>query len=287
MRQSVLLPQTFLPLESVQLGRLVLNVQSPESDFRDLIPLNPHDVIVKPAAHFQGQESSATATEFGSALCHLLSLTRSKQKGNTTRITSDRVTTYLLNNSGHWFRQAVQDKDTRKWIEDANRRGDDIYLVAGYHTLLDARVYETGAHQTTTVGNMALPIAEALTATTGMPVPFGEVIDPSMTAGHQQQQAGQHSFTAPGEQVSAVQYRKVQFKWYTSGELHDKPLGPNQWRTYWTFRGQTDDMVEVDVGDDLELEEDMTGYVYDEDNILGLDREQTLTKDGGASEACG
>ena len=140
MRQSVLLPQTFLPLQSVQLGRLVLNVQQPHSDFLDPVPIDPQDIIVKPADQFQGQESSATTKEFGSALCHLLSLLRSKQQGIVTRITSDRVTTYLLNNSGHWFRQAVQNEDARKWIESANRRGDDIYFVAGYHTLCSMHV---------------------------------------------------------------------------------------------------------------------------------------------------
>jgi hypothetical protein len=211
MRQSVLLPQTFLPLQSVQLGRLVLNVQQPHSDFLDPIPIDPQDIIVKPVDQFQCGESSATIKEFSSALCHLLSLTCSKQKGIVTRITTKRVTTYLLNNSGQWFRQAVQNEDARKWIETANRRGDDIYLVAGYHTVLDARVYETGTHTDTTSGNAALPVAEALTAT-GVLVPFGEVVDPSMTAGRQQQQAGQQSFLAAGEQISAVQYRKVHFK---------------------------------------------------------------------------
>ena len=107
-----------------------------------------------------------------------------------------------------------------------------------------------------------------------------------MSAGHQRRQAGQQSFVAAGEQVSAVQYRKVQFKWYTSGELHDKPLGPNQWKTYWTFRGKTDDMVEVDLGDDLQLEEDMTGYVYDEDNLVMSDSYQHSRGDSVALEAC-
>lgn len=285
MRQSVLLPQTFLPLQSVELGRLVLNVREPQSEFFP-ISIDPKDVIVKSTDRFQGQESSATTKDFGSALCHLLSLTRSKQKGTVTRITTERVTTYLLNNSGHWFRQAVQKEDARKWIETANRRGEDIYLVAGYHTVLDACVYETDVRHNTTAGHVALPVAEALTAT-GIPVPFGEVIDPSIGAGHQQQQTGQQSFVAAGEQVSAVQYRKVQFKWYTSRELHNKPLGPNKWKTYSTFRGQTEDVVEVDLEEDLELEDDSAVCVYDEDNFSLSNIDPSSMKENGTPEAFG
>jgi hypothetical protein len=270
MRQNVLLPLTFLPHQSVQLGRLVLNVQEPQADFIDPLPNAPQDVIIKPQNQFHGQESSATAGDLGSTLCHLLSVSRSKQKRVLTRITTERVTTYLLNNSGHWFQQAVQDEQTRKWIETANRRGEDIYLVVGYHTVLNAQVYESGTQHHTTAGNIALPVAEALTAT-GIIVPFGEVIDPSIKAGHQRSQAGQLSFTAVGEQICSVQYRKVQFKWYTSRELHDKPLGPNKWKTYWTFRGQTDDMVEVDLQDDLKLGDEDGVCIYDKEEMLWFD----------------
>ena len=284
MSQSVLLPQTFLPRASVQLGRLVLNVQQPHSDFLP-IPVDPQDIIVKPADQFQGQDASTTTKEFGSSLCHLLSLTRSKQKGTVTRITTDRVTTYLLNNSGQWFREVVQNEDARKWIENANRRGDDIYLVAGFHTVLDAHVYETGVDRNTTTGSAALPVAEALTAT-GVFVPFGEVVDPSMTGRSEQQQGGQQSFVATGEQISAVQYRKIQFKWHTSRELHDKPLGPNRWKTYWTLRGDDHDVVEVDLGNDLELEDDSGVCVYDEDNFSLVDIERELT-DGNSTSATG
>jgi hypothetical protein len=144
----------------------------------------------------------------------------------------------------------VQHEETRKWIEAANRRDEDIFLVTAYYTVLDACVVESGIRQNKVAGNIALPVAEALTAT-GIPVPFGELVDPSATAAHQHVQGGCHSFTATGEQVYAIQYRKLRFKWYASHDLHDQPLGPNKWNTYWTFRGQTDDVVEVDLEDDL------------------------------------
>ena len=63
-------------------------------------------------------------------------------------------------------------------------------------------------------------------------MPFGEIIDPSISGERGQQQREQKTFCATREQVSAVQYRKVQFKWHSNHELHDKSLGPNRWKSY-------------------------------------------------------
>ncbi|OQV09887.1 hypothetical protein CLAIMM_13964 [Cladophialophora immunda] len=280
MHQSVLLPLTFLPPESVQLGRLVLNVQQPHAEFLDPCPVDPQDILIKQADLFHGRESKTNTKSFGSALCHLLSLNRSKERGVTTQVAAARVTTYLLNNSGEWFRHVVRSEDVRKWIEKANRRGDDIYVVTGYHTMLNAHVYESGAHSTSIGGNIALPLAETLT-TTGIPVPFPEVVDPSVTAERQQRHTGAQGFLAKGEQVGAIQYRKIQFKWFGRRELHDRPLGDNMWETYLTFRGQTDDIVEVNLEDDLELEDDPGIYICDEDELCMEDTEQDSAEKGG------
>jgi hypothetical protein len=263
MRRSVLLPLTFLPPESVQLGRLVLNVQQPQTEFLDPCPVAGRNILVKEAILFQGEESTTKINSFANSLCHLLSLDRTKEKGYTTHVVASRVTMYLLNNSGTWFNDAIRNQDARQWIEKANRAGDDIFVITGFHTLLDARIYETEVDSNTLGGNVAVPIAEGLAAA-GVPVPFPDVVDPSIAAEHQQKYAGTRGFLAKGEQVGAIQYRKIKFKWYNKSELRDKPLGNNMWETYLTFRGQSDNVVEVDLEDDLELADEPSIYVHDE-----------------------
>lgn len=257
MRHSILLPQTFLPLDSVKLGRLVLHLENPQSDYLDLGEVQPNDKIIKSYVQFDGQESNTTNEGFGALLAHLLAASHSKRRGTHIHLTTEKVTTYLMTNSGQWFMEAVRDDNKRRWIERAHEQGDDIYFVAGYHTMFRTRVYEGRGFGHSTTGQAALPVGETLTAA-GVIVPFNSVIDPSVSMTQQQQQAGRQVFTAEGEQIIAVLYRKVQFKWYSRQKLHDTPLGPNQWKTFWTRRGETDEIAEVDLQDDLELADENT-----------------------------
>jgi hypothetical protein len=76
---------------------------------------------------------------------------------------------------------------------------------------------------------------------------------------------------AVGEQVCTVQYRKVRFKWFSSSDLDKTSLEKNsRWKVYWNVRGQengTNDVVEADLQEDLELE-DHERYVYDTEQFL-------------------
>ncbi|KIW89447.1 uncharacterized protein Z519_09603 [Cladophialophora bantiana CBS 173.52] len=262
MHQSVLIPQTFLPVEAIKLGRIVLNVADPQSDFLD--PISPMDieVVVKSHSDFIGHDSKSLEKGFSSTLTRLVSISRSKQKKTLTSITADRVVTHQISNSGKWFNQALENEATRKWIEQANNQGDDVYLVVGYHTMFDAQVVEGGSLDAKMTAHISLPIAEALAAA-GVVIPLGDMIDPSVGGHRQQQQGQQKRFVAAGEQICAVQYRKLRFKWYSSSKMDDPTLGPSKWKSYLTFRGQTDDVVEVDLEDELELGDEVETYVFD------------------------
>lgn len=49
---------------------------------------------------------------------------------------------YLLDNSKAWFARACGTPESRSWLEDAIEHDANVYLVVGYHTLVDARVTE-------------------------------------------------------------------------------------------------------------------------------------------------
>ncbi|KAI9863866.1 MAG: hypothetical protein M1813_003518 [Trichoglossum hirsutum] len=263
MLYSIVLQQRFLPLNSVQLGRLVLSVDEPQQDYLD--PLCDHEdgIIANPQTQYNEVQQTAADKSFSSVLTRLVSASRTKQNKTSTRVATDRVTTYQLNNSGLWFKNAVKLEATRKWIEQAIDQGEDVYVVVGYHTMLNARIVESASMASESSAQFDVP-ATALLAATGAVIPVGRIADPGIS-GHQQYSQGvQKQFVATGEQVCAVQYRKVHFKWFSSRDLDSAVLEKeNRWKVYWNIRGQesgTNDVLETDLQDELELEGDREKY---------------------------
>jgi hypothetical protein len=74
---------------------------------------------------------------------------------------------------------------------------------------------------------------------------------------------------AIGEQICAVQYRKVRFKWFSSRDLDTAALDKEtRWKVYWNERGEetgTNDVVEVNLQDALELEDEHEKYTIEMD----------------------
>jgi hypothetical protein len=103
-----------------------------------------------------------------------------------------------------------------------------------------------------------LPVSEAASAT-GAVVMVGNLADPAVTIQRQGDHGLRKQFVAPGEQVYAVQYRKVKFKWYSSRDLDRAALEKgSRWMVHGTVRGQevgTNDVVEATISE----EEDADG----------------------------
>ncbi|GIC86119.1 uncharacterized protein Aud_002482 [Aspergillus udagawae] len=109
----------------------------------------------------------------------------------------------------------VKSEDVRKWIERTIDEGEDIYVVVGYHTVLDARIAEQSREQKVVDGSLAMPISSALLAS-GVVVPFGELADPRLAGSSGRAEDLQRQFVAQGEQIIAVQYRKIRFRFLSS-----------------------------------------------------------------------
>jgi hypothetical protein len=87
------------------------------------------------------------------------------------------VKTYYLDNNGQWFRDIVKLEDVRKWIERTIDEGEDIYVVVGYHTVLDAHIAEQSREQKLLGGSLDLPVSSVLLAS-GVVGPFSDLTDP-------------------------------------------------------------------------------------------------------------
>ncbi|GFF43114.1 hypothetical protein IFM46972_07095 [Aspergillus udagawae] len=190
MRVSVLLPQFFLPPSAIKLGRFVTNIDEPHRDYLDPRQGKGFNIIEKVATQYDSADSLGAQRNFGSDLTAFLS----------SSVGSGKI---------------VKSEDVRKWIERTIDEGEDIYVVVGYHTVLDARIAEQSREQKVVDGSLAMPISSALLAS-GVVVPFGELADPRLAGSSGRAEDLQRQFVAQGEQIIAVQYRKIRFRFLSS-----------------------------------------------------------------------
>jgi hypothetical protein len=211
MTLSIISSDFFLPLGSVKLGRLVKSVEFPTLNYHD--PPYPQAPEEKPVVRgqyvrvSQGENSAGFTTK----LTSLMSSGFSKRANTKVRIETNAVKTYTLDNSAAWFTKATNFDDTRGWIERA-LGGNGIYLVTGFHTVTDARIVHESIEGHQLAGEVTLPAGLSLAAV-GAIAPLGGILDPAV-AGHQRVLDGvKTQFVAPGEQICALQYCKISYRW--------------------------------------------------------------------------
>lgn len=264
---------TFLPVRSIRLGRFVRNLDEPQSEYLDPNSDTPLQPIVNHHLNYGEVQQNAAGKNFSALLTSLVSTSWTKRRKQHIYITTGRVTTYQLDNSGMWFKEAVKPQTTREWVKESIDLGDDIYMVVGYSTMLNAVVMEGSAELVGTEAQITIPVTTSLAAT-GAVVPLGNITDPGISGNRDNHHGIQRQYVASGEQVCAVQYRKVRFKWFSSRDVDDAFLhGDCRWKWYSNIgsniRGQemgTNDIVEVELEAALEMDPEQEEYEF---NIYG------------------
>jgi hypothetical protein len=89
-------------------------------------------------------------------------------------------------------------------------------LVVGYQTMIDAQAQEQSGASKNTEMRLQLPAAEVAASALTVVPSLGSVADPAVEVHRQEDHLLHKQLMAPGEQVYAVQYRKVRFKWYST-----------------------------------------------------------------------
>jgi hypothetical protein len=104
-------------------------------------------------------------------------------------------------------------------------------------------------------------VSTALTAS-GVVVPFG-MADPGLSGFSGRVEDEQRKFVAPGEQIYAVQYRKVSWSWFARDKVDKMTLGTKSWWEKYdgprSLQGEPEDTLEVELEDEIALDGD-----YDE-----------------------
>jgi hypothetical protein len=92
----------------------------------------------------------------------------------------------------------------------------------------------------------------------GMIVPLGEIVDPRLGGSQGRSEDTQKQFIAPGEQVFAVQYRRVRHKWFRKADVEKLILDKKiHWERYDRPRylhGEAEDTIEVELESESALE---------------------------------
>jgi hypothetical protein len=119
-------------------------------------------------------------------------------------------------------RYAVKHPETRDWIERTIDEGEDIYVVTAYQTLVNARISEQAGEQSAVRGNVRVPVSDVLAAAAVVD-PVG-ISDPGFSGSRGHSKDGQRHFMIPDEQIYAVQYRKIRWRWLSSKEVEQSTL---------------------------------------------------------------
>jgi len=180
MAVNIIVPQPFLPYDSIKLGRFITNVNHPNLRHHDPPCPKPPKQVVSPRDSYIGLHQKGTGTSFRSALTSLMSAWFSKRAKTQVRLTADQITTYTLDNSDEWFEDAVGIPATRTWIERAVDREDNIYMIVGFHAITNARIIQDIVQGGDVGGQINLPVSAAF-AMFGV-IPIRNIMDPSAGA---------------------------------------------------------------------------------------------------------
>jgi hypothetical protein len=146
-----------------------------------------------------------------------------------------------------------KDGGIRAWLEGTIKHGLPVYMMVGIHTVKDAKIVHKYEASFGAKASAQVP-TDAIVPTGAADLPSGAT-DIGASAEKWNEATGSSRFIAPGEQIIAIQYRKLKFKWSFSRDLDSVYLEQgNRWKIYMSGRSDDDNNEEVEV----EFEENAT-----------------------------
>ncbi|KAH6999267.1 hypothetical protein EDB80DRAFT_724513 [Ilyonectria destructans] len=256
-----------LPAAAIELGRLVLSVQNPEQDFLQAedVTLTAQDVLTQSFGSLHHTFEQENGSGFGVSLTALISGARNIQKKSRIDVSSALCITRQLQNSGQFLEALCKSRAAQRWLEKAIRSRREVYLVVGIKTITNAQIVEEVANESRVEGRVQTPVTLAITTAAGIPIPVDGILDSSIEAKGLRALSERTSFFAPGEQIFAVQYRKIRFARFSSRKVKDATLAKaNSWEMYLGGRGGGEaetEIISAEVSDYVQAS-DLKGTVY-------------------------
>jgi hypothetical protein len=247
----------FIPQDAVKLGRFTTSIDNPHQNYHDPSWTKPTLAVNSPLGSFIGMHETASDYGFASSLTSVVSALFSKRAKSKLYIVADRVLTSVLDNSDSWFKEATKLPATQSWIEQQIDQGNDIYMIVGFHSVTNAHIIQESHRGTAADGQIQLPAALALAAA-GVIVPLGDTLNPSVGGHRQILDETQSQFQILGDQICALQYRKVCHAWLSSKRVDKSRLSQPWWSSVEKWRDEEegeDDIIEVGLAELEDLDE--------------------------------
>ena len=283
---SFIPPQLFLLQNSVKFGRFITNIDHPNQNYHDPPANQIPGTLTSPFEALSGYTCKENSAGFSSLLGNSLAPELSKQLKARVKIKGERVNTYVLDNPEEWFNQAMAALDTQQWIERQIDSDNRIFMIVGCSTITNARITHVIGRGNSTSGRVEIP--DISTTVAGLPILFIEGIEPSVGEDLNRSQNIKTCFTAPGEYICALQYRKVQHKWLSRKRLEELQFSKSpRWISVEGSRGGEDnededdqDVIEVETveasEEDIHTQLAMTFMPEDETLLVGKQEDWTL-----------
>lgn len=241
------MPQPLLALDMIKMGRWVADARVPHHDYHDSVgsetPPRVYKTMQAQLRHVYDHHGGRSSMVKGTLVAYS---SAQKQRRDVDVFSTEQSTIYQLDNPQDGFRAAIAHRENRDWMKRALREHGKIYVIVGYQTVKDARVENVRIKNKERWNGIQAPTSAAIAGTVGVPV-LGDALDPGVAWGKHRADNSQTCFVAPGEQVVAVQYRRVRFRFFSSRDLDEVTLeGDARWRYFSDLRGQetgTDDVI--------------------------------------------
>jgi hypothetical protein len=219
MRKPLLVTTVPIPIADLKLGSLIIDRSHPTQNVYAPIDIQledaPTDTVLKcPLNNYKTLVRTYSRTVLRPHLAVLgWDFTR-EQPDVEVQIEALEGFTYELRNPLQWFNALIEQPGSREWLQTMDRRASDIFLVTGCRSFRDASVTLHRKHQKTNGFNAIVG--------TGMVTTGQEVgIQAEQKTLHQQNE----QYVAPGEQVFAIQYKKLKFKTFSRDGVRQASIG--------------------------------------------------------------
>lgn len=256
-----------LPVDAVQLGTFVQNVQDPIQEFFDLASTEPQlvpDVVKSPVINYASYINNAGSASLKAILTEYLTASVSGAAEQSTHLAAVRAMHYQVRNSDSWFEKVCSTNSAREWLEKKFGGGKKIYLLVGFKTMFDSRLVSQDSQSKNAQTTAKMP-GDAMTG-----LPMG--LDAGVSGAMKRSAKAFLTFNAPGERIWALQYRRIDFNFFSSRKVDNAFLeGGPRWHII-SERGADDDedIIEAVVEDDLHLPSDLDTAASGEETFVLL-----------------
>ena len=223
------------PREGVQLGRLVTTVEMPQFSYYPTAKRHflKGDVYSVASRDFHPLKDKSKNTRLEAVLNSIASLMFGHAEDLGTKISNTICITYYLDNVDAKFTTMCKEKAARTWFENAFKRRKHVYMVTAIQTLTEASMELESSDVNERKAMGSVPLAKVA----GNPSPSG-LGDLRLLAEYRKKKHVETGFVAEGEQIYAIQYRKVKFNLFSTRDVGEAYLEEgNRWKVMWKTMG--------------------------------------------------